>query len=210
MRSSLSSRFPLVTPVSLLTSIGLVPALTVFLARVSAQAPARVEFDVVSIKRVDELRSSGGGRTLPDGTIIMTNRPVATFIQPASPVPVVDVIGLPEWTDLKPSTLDCTPRPIGPSTPPPPATAKEWQNRCGMFMSAGLMVSGGMQLDQLVLSRRHGRKPHGTAGSVRADAEILAGPPSSTRLSSRRQMTPRTSLPPCRRSSDSSYSARRK
>jgi uncharacterized protein (TIGR03435 family) len=188
--------------------------LTIFFgAHIGAQAPARAEFDVVSIKRVDELRQGGGGRTLPDGTIVMMNRPVATFIQPASPVPVVDVIGLPEWTkterydvtmkppagstreqiaemwrtvfaermhlvahveqqqrdvyslvlarsdgrigpDLKPSTLDCTPRPIGPSTPPPPATAKEWQNRCGMFMSAGMIVSGGIPLDQLVLSLR--------------------------------------------------------
>jgi uncharacterized protein (TIGR03435 family) len=215
---------------------------TVVGGRASAQTSAHAEFDVVSIKRVDEIRQSGGGRTLPDGTIVMMNRPVATFIQPASPVPVVDVIGLPEWTrterydvtmkppagstreqisemwrtmfaermqltahveqqqrdvfslilarsdgrlgpDLKPSTLDCTPRPIAPSTPPPPATAREWQGRCGMFMSAGSMVSGGVAMDQFVLNLG------GLAGGTVENHTGLDGPYAVTlRFSPARQL----------------------
>lgn len=47
---------------------------TLFLARVSAQSPAAAEFDVVSIKRVNELRQGGGMRILPDGTVVMVTR----------------------------------------------------------------------------------------------------------------------------------------
>ena len=55
-------------------------------------------FEVLSIKRVDELFQSGGGRTMPDGSSVITNRPVSSFIMAASPERAVDVVGLPEWT----------------------------------------------------------------------------------------------------------------
>jgi uncharacterized protein (TIGR03435 family) len=52
--------------------------------------------------------------------------------------------------ELKPSTLDCTPDPNA-TPPPPPAGApslQDRQNRCGLSMSPGLFVSGGVTLDQ--------------------------------------------------------------
>ena len=52
--------------------------------------------------------------------------------------------------ELKPSTLDCTPNPN--ATPQAPSQAppslQDRQNRCGLSMSPGLMVSGGVTLDQ--------------------------------------------------------------
>jgi len=55
---------------------------------------------------------------------------------------------------LKRSTLDCTPAPNAtPATPPqtlPPL--QERQNQCGMSMSPGLIVSGGVTLDQFARS----------------------------------------------------------
>ena len=188
---------------------------TLLLARVGAQAPAVVEFDVVSIKRVDELRQSGGMRILPDGTFMMMNQPLGTLVNLASPVPVTprDIEGMPDWLlrerydvtvkpptgltpeqrkdmtpimwrtmfadrmklvghveqrekdsyalvlarsdgrlgpDLKPSTLDCTPDPNATSSPPSqtPPSLQERQNRCGLSASRGLIVSGGVTLDQ--------------------------------------------------------------
>jgi uncharacterized protein (TIGR03435 family) len=58
-----------------------------------------VEFDVVSIKHVDELRPGGGMRTLPDGTFMMMNQPLGSLVGAASPVPVTlrDIIGMPDW-----------------------------------------------------------------------------------------------------------------
>ena len=55
---------------------------------------------------------------------------------------------------LKPSTLECGPRPPGSPPPPPigPPSAAEFQNRCGMWMSVGSIVSGGIAMDALVNS----------------------------------------------------------
>src|SRR5262252_8083599 len=189
------------------------------IALIAQDTPARVEFEVVSIKKVDELRQGGGMRSLPDGTFMMMNQPMGTLVNAASPVQVLlrDIIGMPDWMmrdrydvtvkppaglsreqlreqmpvmwramfadrmklvahveqrerdvyqlvvassdgklgpDLKPSTLDCSPRPVG--TPPPapqgPLSLQERQHRCGMAMSAGLIVSGGITMDRLVPS----------------------------------------------------------
>jgi uncharacterized protein (TIGR03435 family) len=72
---------------------------TAFFGRVVAQSPAPVEFDVVSIKRIDELRPGGGMRALPDGTFMMMNQPLGTLVNAASPVPVTvrDIVGMPDW-----------------------------------------------------------------------------------------------------------------
>jgi uncharacterized protein (TIGR03435 family) len=56
---------------------------------------------------------------------------------------------------LKPSTLDCSPRPPGTPAPPPPAptfTADDAATRCGGLFGHGLIVSGGIALDSLVFS----------------------------------------------------------
>ena len=56
---------------------------------------------------------------------------------------------------LKPSTLDCGPRPPGAAPPPPaqtPPSVDDAQTRCGMRMSATSIVSGGITMDQLVRS----------------------------------------------------------
>jgi uncharacterized protein (TIGR03435 family) len=195
-------------------------ALLAVLASSAAQTPSAqpytgpLEFDVVSIKRNDGRIPGGGIRTLPDGTMIMTNHPIRSIIVSAAPVPVRDVVGYPGWVDsepydvtvkppagssreqraamwqamfaermkliahveqrpqttfalvvargdgqlgpeLKPSTLDCTPRQPGspPSTPPPPVPSKtaDYAARCGGAFTGG-EIRGTMTLDSLVQS----------------------------------------------------------
>jgi uncharacterized protein (TIGR03435 family) len=56
---------------------------------------------------------------------------------------------------LKKSTLDCTPRPPGSTPPPPPPDFFDTQsamNRCGGLYGQGSIVSGGITMDQLVVS----------------------------------------------------------
>lgn len=187
-------------------------------AQVATQAPNGPTFDVVSIKLVNELRQSGGMRTLPDGTVMLMNGPIGSLLGLASPVPIPlrDIVGAPDWLwrdrydvtvkppegltpeqrremtpmmwramfadrmklvahieqreknafalvlarsdgqlgpGLKPSTLDCTrgPNPTQPPPPPPtgPPSLQERENRCGLSTSGGLIVSGGVTLDQV-------------------------------------------------------------
>ncbi len=189
-----------------LVALAIVPAL-------SAQTP-RVEFDVVSIKRSPPDAVGGRMQTLPDGTQIMANVRVSQFITAAAPVPVREVVGLPDWANselydvtakppadstpaqrrqmwqlvfaermklvahvedrerdtfalvlarsdgrlgpqLKPSTLDCRPRPPGSPPPPPlpePATDNDYLNRCGGRFGNGLIVVGSTTMERLVPS----------------------------------------------------------
>jgi uncharacterized protein (TIGR03435 family) len=54
---------------------------------------------------------------------------------------------------LKPSALDCSPRPPGSPPPPPPTfTAGDAAGRCGGMFGNGMIVSGGIALDSLVVS----------------------------------------------------------
>ena len=73
--------------------------------------------------------------------------------------------------ELKPSTLDCTPNPN--ATPPAPSqtlpSLPERQNRCGVSMSPGLIVSGGVTLDQFA------RNISGMAGGEVDNRTGLAG-----------------------------------
>src|SRR5215831_13798125 len=64
-------------------------------------AQAAPEFDVVSIKRVTELRQTSGFRTLPDGSEVFANISVAGFVRQASPIKVREVINLPEWANTE-------------------------------------------------------------------------------------------------------------
>ena len=193
-------------------ALGMVVLLTPVIAQSPPDGPT---FDVVSIKRVNELRQTGGMRILPDGTVMMMNGSIGSLVNAASPVPITprDIVGGPDWLwrelydvtvkppegltreqraemipmmwramfadrmklvahieqrekdafalvharsdgrlgpELKPSTLDCTPNPN--ATPQAPSQAlpslQDRQNRCGLSMSPGLMVSGGVTLDQ--------------------------------------------------------------
>jgi uncharacterized protein (TIGR03435 family) len=177
-----------------------------------AQSSAGAQFDVVSIKpNTAGLGAGGGMRTLPDGTFMMTNQPIRSIVLAASPVPVREVSGLPEWVNtdryditakapagskreqqremmrnmivermklvghveeqerktfalvmarsdgrlgpqLTRSTLDCAPR-ASPDGPPQAAPSRdEPQNRCGMAIGHGTIVSGGITMNQLVNS----------------------------------------------------------
>jgi uncharacterized protein (TIGR03435 family) len=67
-----------------------------------AQSPGSAQFDVVSIKPNTSAPGAGGGmRTLPDGTFMMTNQPIRSIILSASPVPVREAAGLPEWVNTE-------------------------------------------------------------------------------------------------------------
>ena len=77
-------------------AIAVVACALATLQTISAQT-TRVEFDVVSITRSAPDVVGGGMRTLPDGTLIMRNQPIRSIINSATPVPVREVIGLPDW-----------------------------------------------------------------------------------------------------------------
>src|SRR5689334_14343548 len=96
----------------------LVAALTASLVAISAaQSPQRsspAEFEVVSIKRNTTGETGGGIRSLPDGTMIMTNQPIRSIVNGASPVPAREVEGLPDWVTRE--RYDVTTKPPAGST----------------------------------------------------------------------------------------------
>lgn len=168
-------------------------------------SPGPIDFDVVSIKKNTSGNVGGGMRSLPDGTMVMTNQPIRSLISGATTEITREVVGVPDWAmseryditakppagatrqqqrvmmqrmfadrfkavvhveqrerdgfalvlaradgklgpNLKPSTLDCGPRPPGTPPPPPPTgppTAAEAAKRCGGLFGPGLIVSGG-------------------------------------------------------------------
>ena len=174
----------------------------------AAQAPPA--YEVVSIKRHATIEAAGGTRTLPDGTYIMTNQTIESMIRLAAPVPVREVIGMPDWVkyerydvtakppagataaeraemmrrmfadrmklvahveqrerdtfalvlarsdgrlgpNLKPSTVDCSPRPVDPKAPLAPPEP-DVRKSCGLMVSQTSIVSGGITIDRLLLS----------------------------------------------------------
>lgn len=63
-----------------------------------SQPSGGLQFEVVSIKPNKSGPGSGGGMSYqPDGTFTMTNQPIDSIILAASPVPVREVSGLPNW-----------------------------------------------------------------------------------------------------------------
>jgi len=75
--------------------------LTAASAGLSAQDSTHVEFDAVSIKRHEGADLNMNMRSSPDGTMTFTNASVATVLAFASPVPMRDVIGLPDWASTE-------------------------------------------------------------------------------------------------------------
>lgn len=193
-----------------------------------AIAQELAQFEVVSIKRHVTVEASGGTRTLPDGTFIMTNQTIESIIRGAAPVPVREVIGAPDWVkyerydvtakppagatpeqrremmrrmfidrmkfvghveereretfalvlarsdgrlgpNLKPSTLDCSPRPAAPPGPLP-APPTDVRNSCGMMMSQTSIVSGGITMDRVAGALS------GLAGGLVNDRTGMKGP----------------------------------
>jgi uncharacterized protein (TIGR03435 family) len=191
-------------------------------------ATAGAQYDVVSIKpNKSEIGAGGGMQYLPDGTFMMTNQPIGSIILGASPVPVREVSGLPNWANkdrydiiakppagstreqraemmrnmfiermklvghveeqerttfalvvarsdgrlgpqLKPSTLDCE-RPPSTGSQDRAPDRGEAQNRCGLSMGQGTIVSGGTTIDRLVYSLG------GLAGGLVNDRTGLTG-----------------------------------
>ena len=57
-----------------------------------------VQYEVVSIKKNDgSTPGRASARTLPDGTETIVNQPVRSILGGAAPVPVRDVVGMPDW-----------------------------------------------------------------------------------------------------------------
>jgi uncharacterized protein (TIGR03435 family) len=111
-------------------------------------------YDVVSIKRNVEIGAGGGMRSLPDGTLIMTNQPIRSILSGAAPVPVRDVIGYPSWVTTE--RYDVTLKPPAGSTPEQRA-----QMRRTMFAERMKLVAHVEEREQttfaLVLARSDGQ-----------------------------------------------------
>jgi uncharacterized protein (TIGR03435 family) len=62
-----------------------------------SQELSGAQFDVVSIKPNTSGTMGGGGRGMPDGSQVFTNRAIATIVAAAAPEPIFEVVGLPDW-----------------------------------------------------------------------------------------------------------------
>jgi uncharacterized protein (TIGR03435 family) len=69
------------------------------------------QFDVISIKLNRSGTMGGGGRELPDGTRIFTNRTIASIVAGAAREPVFEVVGLPDWTKTEHYDIQAKPVP---------------------------------------------------------------------------------------------------
>ena len=78
-------------------------------ALIAQDAPKRIEFDVVSIRRHDPNDFNGVMRTLPDGTFTMTGMAIDSIISTASPTQTRDVDGLPAWAKSEPYDVTAKP-----------------------------------------------------------------------------------------------------
>jgi uncharacterized protein (TIGR03435 family) len=78
-----------------------------------AQSAALVgaQFDVVSIKLNASGAMGSGGRELPDGTRLFTNRTIASIVTAAAPEPVFEAVGLPDWTKTEHYDIQAKPAP---------------------------------------------------------------------------------------------------
>lgn len=57
----------------------------------------KIQYEVVSIRKNDSSTPGGSARTMPDGSEVLVNQPVRSIIGGASPVPVREVVGMPDW-----------------------------------------------------------------------------------------------------------------
>src|SRR5204863_10112263 len=83
--------------ITLLVTTTAFTAATTLLALQQQPALVGAQFDVTSIKPNKEGAQGGGMRTLPDGTFQATNIRIRQIMNAASPEPVTDITGLPDW-----------------------------------------------------------------------------------------------------------------
>ncbi|HUK34326.1 MAG TPA: TIGR03435 family protein [Vicinamibacterales bacterium] len=130
-----------------------VPAL-LLLAAASLAAQDKSEFDVVSIKRHAGDDRAIGVRTLPDGTTMITNLPINVALGRMAPVPLRDVIGLPEWVNTE--RYDITAKP--PASTPPAQQKPMW---AALFADRMKLVAHDEQRERdmyaLMLARSDGK-----------------------------------------------------
>jgi uncharacterized protein (TIGR03435 family) len=123
-----------------------------------AQGPSKpsassAQFEVISIKRNTSL-GGGGIRNLPDGTLVMTNQPIRSIIFAASPVPVREVVGLPDWANTE--RYDVT------AKPPAGATREQRSEMMRSLFAERMMLAAHVEERErdtfaLVVARSDGR-----------------------------------------------------
>ncbi len=142
---------------------------------VPTQSPGGAQFDVVSIKPSAAGGNGGGMRTLPDGSFVMTNQPIRSIIQAASPVPVRDVVGFPDWVNT--DRYDITAK-------APAGFSREQQGEMmrNMFVERMKLVGHVEQQERntfaLVVARSDGRLgPQLTPSTLDCSPRAPSGPP---------------------------------
>jgi len=86
----------------------------VIAASVAAGAQAPVEFEVASIKRNTSGDRGNSMRSMPDGTEVMVNSPIRSFIGAAYPSESGQYLGLPDWAQSE--RYDVTVKPAAGAT----------------------------------------------------------------------------------------------
>jgi uncharacterized protein (TIGR03435 family) len=114
---------------------------------------ASAQFEVISIKRNTSL-GGAGIRNLPDGTLVMTNQPIRSIIFTASPVPVREVVGLPDWANTE--RYDVT------AMPPAGATRQQRSEMMRNLFAERMMLAAHVEERErdtfaLVVARTDGR-----------------------------------------------------
>jgi uncharacterized protein (TIGR03435 family) len=143
------------------------------------QTPALVgaQFDVVSIKphKYDPI-TGGGMRTLPDGGFMMTSQPISSILMSASPEPVREVSGYPDW--VRNETYDIVAKPAPGSN----ATREQRGEMMRNMLIDRMKVAGHVQEEErnafaLVVARRDGRLgPQLTPSTLDCTAQGPAAP----------------------------------
>jgi len=144
-------------------------------SQVAGQPAGSAQYEVVSIKITAGAPDRSGMRISPDGSFTMTNQPIASIIYAASPVPVRDVDGFPDW--VKRDRYDIT------AKAPAGSTREQSGEMMRNMLIDRLKVAGHVEDQErntfaLVVARRDGRlgpqlKPSGL------DCSPPAAPPSA-------------------------------
>jgi uncharacterized protein (TIGR03435 family) len=145
----------------------------------AVQAPAAAEYEVVSIKPSKPDTQGGGIQTLPDGTFVMRNHPIRSIVLAASPVPVREVEGLPDWVTREPYDIM--------AKPPAGSTRSQQGEMLRRMLEDRMQVKGHVEERErtilaLIVARSDGRlgpqlKPSALDCSKRPDPTAVPTPP---------------------------------